>query len=346
VLPCLLVALAACGTADDRDAGSTRRDTSSSSSPAEPGPADGATGFYVPGELPKGWTISFQHLTNPWSGRCPCRTWTYRNEDGGVITAFTGADQGPIDVTPPEIVMEGGRSIPGGYIRSSGDTVSASWSDGTVHRGIEAKGVSDTTVEALARSWTAGSLQPPEGFDETWSAGVPAIEWLTELYWTISSPDGRSMVVHVAPWTYDAPPLFPSPDQEPVVLEGSGLQLGRDLEWEGPHFTGWWPGGADVTVAGSYGELNYSGTYLTGREMLDVAGGFRAVTADAWAAYVDDQVGAGALEACGPQLLGDRLRDLLGTSDGAAASEKFDRCRDAMSEKVGDRAAETQLGGD
>lgn len=259
-------------------------------------PDDGHTGFYVPGELPEGWTVRFVEGTNSWPEQCPCESSEWRKGDDASISSFVSAAQEPVSTPdhPPSMGRSEYREIPGGFVGTDTERgeVRANWFDGEATRSLFAKGVDVTTVEDLARSWTGDAiLDPPDGFEHMWTGTMPDIERRTELYWTITDPVGRSMVVHVEPWMYDEPyePSAMWPGVEPIVLPSNGLSVGQVPEWTEPHMEGMWPGGAYVTVAESYGEFNYTGPYLTADEMIEVAGGFRPVSAQEWAAYVAEQ---------------------------------------------------------
>lgn len=300
-------------------------------------PDQAHTGFYVPGDLPEGWTVRFGTVTNPFPERCPCTTATWRGEEGARLTADTSSARDPIDPPdhPAAIGEEPGsvtRTIPGGYLREDLDGVFARWFDGEVTRGIHGQGVDPEVVVDLAASWTGGGpLTPPAGFEPVWSTTTGRIEWRTEVNWIITDPEGRSMVVHLEPWWMDDAPDLAAfyPDTAVVTLPGNGLDLVQEPGWSEPHLSGIWPGGAWVSVGESHGELNYTGPYLAREQMLDVAGSFRPATAEEWEAHADEHLGPEAAEACRPLLGRARLTDLLVRSGDPSVDPHRDACHHA-----------------
>lgn len=285
---------------------------------------DGPTGFYLPGELPEGWTIRFEQITNPWQELCPCETGMWRGPGGETVKSFTSQRQeepeGPYVFAGDTTVH---RDIPGGHLSIEEHQVTADWFDGETSRSIFAEGVDAGVVEQMARGWTGDSpLAAPGGFEPVWSGTTPEIVRRTEFFWVVhDDTTDRSMVVHVEPWMYDEPLDYTTvyPGVEPTVVEGNGLALVQTPGWDEPHFEGLWPGGALMSVASSYGEINHSAVPLTREEMLAVAGGFRPVSAEAWADYIEQQYGPSGTEACRPLLVKPRLADLLVEPDDADA---------------------------
>lgn len=315
----LTVALSGCGDGggDAVSAGSAGDVTIDGTRPElerdAPEPAEGATGFYVPGEMPEGWSIRFEQITNPWRDLCPCETAMWRGPGDSGLSTYTS--QSPEEPEVPE--FEGNtstyRDIDGGYLEIAGDEVSARWFDGELNHSIYAEGLDPDAVEALARGWTGNSpLAAPEGFELIWAGTTPEIVRRTEFFWRIEDDTGRSMIVHVEPWMFDVPFDYSAyPGYEPVELPENGLTLSQTPGWDETHLEGLWPGGALLSVAASYGEINHSADPLSREEMLEVAGGFRPVSAETWADYIEQQYGPDAIDACRPLLLKPTLADLL-----------------------------------
>lgn len=335
----LAVGVTACGSGDDvrTDSASTSAapPTPDGSVGSDPGavddPDEGATGFYVPGELPEGWTARLDHVSNPVPQSCPCEHTMWREASGATLLSFTSEAQETLTV-PSESPIGSSNDqyleIPGGYVNASEYGVSATWFDGTrtYQLATEATPGTEPRFDAaemahLARAWMdRGELVPPTGFEPVWSGTMAAAAWATDLYWTIGDGE-RTMAVNLQPWPYDVAELLPPWwDAEPVVLEGNGLEVVQEPGWDEPYLSGIWPGRAWIVVGESYGEYNYTGPYLSREEILRVAGGFRAVSAEEWATYVAAQIGESAADTCEPVLLGDRLADLRVLADDPRAS--------------------------
>jgi hypothetical protein len=336
----LAVGVSACGSGDDvrTDSASTSAAPTTPDGPvgSDPGavddPDDGATGFYVPGELPEGWTARLDHVSNPVPQPCPCEHTMWREASGATLLSFTSEAQEDLAVPSDSPIGSSNDQyleIPGGYVTASEYGVSATWLDGSRTHMLATEATPETEprfdaeeMARLARAWMdRGELVPPAGFEPVWSGTMAEAAWATELYWTIGDGE-RTMAVNLQPWPYDVAELLPPwwGDAVPVVLEGNGMEVVQQPGWDEPYLSGVWPGRAWIVVGESYGEYNYTGPYLSREEILRVAGGFRAVSAEEWAAYVAAQIGESAADACEPLLLGDRLADLRVLADDPRAS--------------------------
>lgn len=277
----------------DGDADPTTNDGSAGTGSADHDGLEGATGFFVPGPVPEGWTIRFTSATAKPASLCPCTNQMWRHGDGSTISAHLSSEQEAPRQGSPDHDSEHVRAIPGGRVEVESGRGQAHWFDGEATRAIITDGVDLDELQTMAMSWSGDeALTPPDGFELIWSGSTPRLEQTTELYWTITDPHEQIMTVHIEPWMFDEPidPAQMWPDSEPVLLKPNGLTVFQEPGWSEPHYVNIWPGNAWVTVTENYGEVNGHGPYLSAAEMLEITGLFRAASAAQWADYVQDQL--------------------------------------------------------
>jgi hypothetical protein len=313
VLVVVVGAVAVLATRGNDDSGRDRVQT----------PAEGPTGFYIPGDLPDDWQlrdVSATHMDQPLP--CPCTITTFRGEGGSygtIESAATGAD---VWMTGPERLGWADGTYDPGLPNDPSATRAAAWTiateaDGAGTRVLLSGGLDEATFLALAERWGDRPGAEPAalaGYAVTDTRTIEApVRKVSSVRWTFERP-GTQQRIGVS---LTSEPFAGLGHGERVTLPGNGLEAFVATAGATVSVAATWPGHAGLfvrNVDASEAEPDAepaAGHVPVSQETIEaVLGSFRPVDRTEWGAYVADRV---PIEPGAPSLATESIDDWLRT---------------------------------
>lgn len=274
--------------------------------------ASEATGWYVPTDLPDGWTVRAAELDLV-TLDCPCRTAVWVSPDRArTLTHFAGpAEPGASTVGEEAPTIDLADGVSAQVLDRGRATTELSWYLGDQRSFLVATGWERNELVEAARSAVAtdGSVDRPAGLDTVVDMDHPRGRFtVAQVAVTLAGPDGRSLAYGLS--SAGSGTAFTA-GTVPVPSEADGLtgplfelDPGPGADIAHPTYLGPWPGAdVQVPVAGRQGREPVA---APGADDVDrLVTSLRPATAQEWQAFLADA------ETTDERLLeADRLADL------------------------------------
>lgn len=214
-----------------------------------PASDDGATGFYVPGELPPGWELTGLNVeSKPGETAildCPCDVTEVSNDDGEAAYVAVSSNDSPSEYEGADSSPIESNDRSGSYV-DEGDTRTVVWRTAGGSRAVISTSLGRTELEELAEAWTSDA---PPVLDEhhvtgTWHRDQP-IETGHSVRWTFTNLGaGQNIFVSMDPGIVPVGNLVAPPT---ITLPGNGLPLSvLQEDPDGVSAVASWPGTTEI----------------------------------------------------------------------------------------------------
>ncbi len=254
------------------------------------GDDDGATGFYIPGQLPSGWEMTGLSIISAPGElaalECPCEVTAIRQNDaksGYTTAASADSPSEYFGADAPRLRLDD-RS--GAYVEEDGSRTVV-WLTATGSRSITSSSLNRTELEGLAEVWTSDEPPVLDGHHvvTTWTRDQP-IERFHSTRWTFTNAESRqSLSVTMDPGIWSVGLLVPPTG----TLPGNGLPFATLPDGIGEaSVASSWPGNANL-FAMSVAGRTVSGDQATPADRATIEaiiGSFQPADAAAWAGYL------------------------------------------------------------
>ncbi|CAN5891592.1 hypothetical protein BH23ACT2_BH23ACT2_02500 [soil metagenome] len=273
-----------------------------------------APGWYVPTDLPDGWSIRSVELTLAML-ECPCRTAVWvADEESSSLAFFSGPTeaegQGPMDLDAMELVDLGG-GVEAPLFDDGAGTVELSWQNDDRTAFLVGTGWEQDDLVRAARSFVAseGTATPGDGLEAVIDLTRPRGSYaVPQVSVSLEGPDA-SQLTYALSTAGSAGGFSGGTIPTEVAVDGQALPVfdlrtATDAGPDHPTYIGLWPG-ADVVVPAGSAPTTDDPARPRAQEVDRLVGSLRPATTDEWRRFLDD---VGATD----ERLGevDRLADL------------------------------------